>query len=157
VDCGNDESFDIMNSITIELWVKPASFQLEYTSIIGNHNFNYTGWVIEQESTNLNKFRFIYGNGSSWQGTSFNTQLINDKWQHFVVQKDGTIVRHFLNGAQTGTVNVSGDINLNANSLQIGKWSAYNGRYFNGLIDEVRIYNRALSAEEIKRHYEMSK
>jgi hypothetical protein len=31
------------------------------------------------------------------------------------------------------------------------------GAYLNGLLDEVRVYKRALSAEEIKRHYEMSK
>jgi hypothetical protein len=45
-------------------------------------------------------------------------------------------------------------ISKNELDLAIGRWSNVEARYYNGLIDEVRIYNRALSSEEIKAQYQ---
>jgi hypothetical protein len=67
---------------------------------------------------------------------------------------DGSYVYGYFNGIevfkQTQTLNVP----ITSYNLELSHIAS---TAFNGLIDEVRIYNRALSAEEIKRHYEMSK
>ena len=61
---------------------------------------------------------------------------------------DGTVLRIYVNGAQVGTGDVSGSITAGTGSLRIGGNSVW-GEYFGGLIDELRLYSRALSAAEI--------
>ena len=62
---------------------------------------------------------------------------------------DGATLRLYVNGVQVSSVARTGSIATSANPLQIGGDSIY-GQYFQGLIDEVRVYNRALSQAEIQ-------
>ena len=62
---------------------------------------------------------------------------------------DGSTLRFYVNGAQVSSVARTGALMTSSNPLQIGSDSIY-GQYFNGLIDEVRIYNTALSAAQIQ-------
>ncbi len=77
-------------------------------------------------------------------------------WHHIVGTYDGTIMKIYADGELVDSYTVSGSI-ISKPSFPVILGTSQNIYYFNGLIDEVRIYNRALSAEEIKRHYEMSK
>src|SRR5581483_11362428 len=70
-------------------------------------------------------------------------------WTHLAGTYDGTTLRLYVNGTQVGTAAKTGGIAVSTNPLQIGGDSIY-GQYFSGVIDEVRIYNRALSVTEIK-------
>ena len=63
---------------------------------------------------------------------------------------DGSILKIFINGAEISAKSVSGAIAISSNSLRIGGNNVW-GEYFNGLIDEVRIYNKALLASEIQQ------
>ena len=78
------------------------------------------------------------------------TRLQTNKWYHVVVVWDGSLMRSYVNGAldlvddSSGTIASGPDINL---------MISHQSSSFNGIIDEVRIYNRALSAEEIRYHY----
>ena len=62
---------------------------------------------------------------------------------------DNATLRLYVNGVQTSSAAYTGSIATSANPLQIGGDSLY-GQYFQGLIDEVRVYNRALSQAEIQ-------
>ena len=62
---------------------------------------------------------------------------------------DGTTVRLFVNGVQVRTQSAPGAAMTTAGVLRIGGNSVW-GEYFKGLIDEVRIYNRALTVNEIQ-------
>jgi len=151
VDCGVADWFNSLSNVTISLWVKPGSTQLQYADILSAHTYGYT---LEQDSTNNNLFYLSYWNGSTWQGANIKTQLTAGGWQHFVVEKDGTTIRHFVNGIKTAEGSVSGDpVYSSGLKLMISRWSTGGGRYFNGLIDELCIYNRALTAEEISDLY----
>ena len=68
---------------------------------------------------------------------------------YLVETYDGSTLRFYVNGAQVSSVARTGSILTSTNPLQIGSDSIY-GQYFNGLIDEVRIYNTALSAAQIQ-------
>jgi fibronectin type 3 domain-containing protein len=70
-------------------------------------------------------------------------------WTHLAVTYDGAAVRLYVNGGQVGSRVAGGLIQNVTNPLWIGGNQPY-GEYFNGLIDEVRVYNRALSAPEIQ-------
>ncbi len=71
-----------------------------------------------------------------------------NQWSHIATTYDGVNHKLFVNGAQVAAIARSGSLATSANSLSIGANTPW-GEYFSGLIDEVRIYNRALSASEI--------
>ena len=70
-------------------------------------------------------------------------------WTHLALTFDGATLRMFVNGAQVSTRAVTGAAVVTSRALRIGGNSVW-GEYFRGVIDEVRIYNRALAAAEIQ-------
>ena len=62
---------------------------------------------------------------------------------------DGTTLRLYVNGTQVASTAHTGAIATSTNPLQIGGDSLY-GQYFAGLIDDVRVYNTALTATQIQ-------
>ena len=84
--------------------------------------------------------------GSEAAGTS-NIPL--NTWTHLAATFDGGSLRFYVNGSLVRTVARSGAIQTSSSPLRIGGNTIW-GEYFRGLIDEVRIYNRALSATEIQ-------
>src|SRR6185295_18639269 len=69
-------------------------------------------------------------------------------WSHLAATYDGTNLRFYVNGVLVTAKATSGAMPNTANPLRIGG-NAIWGEYFSGLIDEVRVYNRALGAGEI--------
>ena len=73
-------------------------------------------------------------------------------WTHLTLTYNGSVLTLYQNGVAVATTNVSGTLSSGTETLQIGG-SKY-GEYFKGLIDEVRIYSRALSNSEIQTLYQ---
>lgn len=80
--------------------------------------------------------------------------LVDGNWHHVAMTYDGENLRSYIDGSITATNPVSG--NLTGRAAEIGRYLS-NTYVTNGYIDEVRIYGRALSAEEIKAVYDISK
>jgi hypothetical protein len=70
-------------------------------------------------------------------------------WSHVAVTYDGAALRFYVNGVEVGSGSVTGSITTSTNPLQIGGDSFW-GQYFQGLIDEVRVYNVALAPEQVQ-------
>ena len=70
-------------------------------------------------------------------------------WSHLAVTFDGSVVRLFVNGALVGSVGFVGSVPGSSGPLRLGGNSVW-GEWFAGLIDEVRVYNRALTQAEIQ-------
>jgi len=151
VDCGNDESLNITDAITIETWVKPATSQADYAGIVCKPSPNEK-WGLLRDAT---KWRFrvdVGGQPHLVYDDVLSNSYDGNTWVHFVGTYDGETLLFFKDGKQTDSnTTPSGNIDdATANPLHIGNVSAYK---YNGQIDEVRIYNRALSADEIKQLY----
>jgi hypothetical protein len=75
-------------------------------------------------------------------------------WHHIVGTYDGNTIKIFLDGRSNQLTNV-GKINLSTSNLQIGHGYFGGGvsYLFDGLIDDVKIYNAALSTSQIKQNY----
>lgn len=80
--------------------------------------------------------------------------LVDGNWHHVAMTYDGENLRSYIDGSITATNPVSG--NLTGRAAEIGRYLS-NTYVTNGYIDDVRIYGRALSAEEIKAVYDISK
>jgi hypothetical protein len=89
------------------------------------------------------------GANGAWTGRATTTLTSTDlnTWKHAAMTYDGTAVRLYINGALISTAN-GAHTSMNS-PLEFGRWSI-GGEYWNGLIDEVRLYSRALTQAEIQ-------
>jgi hypothetical protein len=144
-------SLDLTTGMTLEAWVYPTA--------LGGGSTN--GWrcvILKQQSSQL--VYALYANSdnnrpsgyvytSSDLGVSGNAQLPLNTWTHLASTYDGAMLRLYANGSQVGSRSLTGSINTSSYPLRIGGNSVW-GEFFAGRIDEVRIYNRALSVAEIQ-------
>lgn len=145
---------DINNRITIGAWIKPDS---SGTYDISNQEQwdggPWTGWRFRQTSSAIT---FKLGDGTSNSYSFSAGNLIINEWNYVVGVWNGTHIIIYINGIEAGNSPKSFIYQGNTGRHYIGKYpgSAY---YYDGSIDDVRIYNRALSAEEIKSLYDSYK
>jgi len=152
VSVGSDSSLNIFDAITIEAWVKTTSNN-EIT-VVGrgtswsDHTINFgveTGYPL-----------FIFANGYSMGDSNIITglQKVNDgNWHHIVGRYDGSTIEVYTDGVyDNGKTKTTKPFSNNDIPTNIGVLGGYN-TYFNGTIDEVKIYDRALSASEIQSSY----
>ncbi|ODS41261.1 hypothetical protein BEH94_04350 [Candidatus Altiarchaeales archaeon WOR_SM1_SCG] len=146
-------SLQITGDITIEAWVKPDNTQGGgFIPVVskgtpgssnGYHLFVHSDNTI-YASIGLNN-RWIY----------YNTPIPIGVWTHVVVANEGTHNKIYINRVLVEETENTGDIGTDSYELQIGGRTLGHpdGGYFNGTIDEVAIYNRALTPDEIQQHY----
>jgi len=96
--------------------------------------------------------------GSAWLTTTdLSATITNNVWTHIFFTKAGAVIRLYKNGVQTNVFTMASATILN-NTLPVRIGADSNaGSPWNGSIDDVRIYNRALSATEVKRLYNMGR
>jgi hypothetical protein len=75
------------------------------------------------------------------------------RWVHLVGTFDGQVMRIYVDGEERGRMDRPGPIKPNEFHLCLGNFEVGHAAHFTGLLDEVKLYNRALSAEEIRAHY----
>jgi len=151
VNCGNDASLDITGSITVEARVKVNSTGLSgYRRILSKREGSEScGYIL---TVNDGTPKFIIGNGSSNVSAVSNIDLETDKWYHILGFWDGIdTIKILVDRIERGSNTVT-SLASSSHSVYIG--SDTDGNYcFDGIIDEVRIYNKALSSEEISDLY----
>jgi hypothetical protein len=151
IDCGNNSSLDITDEITISAWIKYDGNDNE-TIVQKNGSNYYSG------DYNLR----MYGNGLSFglmiegvfMGARTNSLPTAGVWHHCLGTYNGNVMRVYLDMLPGNNLITSGTIDSSPDEhLFIGKRIISPYMFFNGLIDDVRIYNRALSEEEITLLY----
>lgn len=142
------------NDFSLSLWVNPGGSQLAYADIIDwDHGLpDYGNFVIQQENLTLNTYRcFFFSSSSSTSGNAtVPVNLQTGVWQHLAFVKDGSQFHAFLDGVLVGTTTVNSTVFAFNATLTLGGNSDAFTRYFNGQLDEVAIYNTALSASEVR-------
>ena len=135
-------------SFTLSLWVSPSASQNTYADIIDNNHRSAINWVIQQISSTPNQY--AWGPGDGGAGVPFS--LTPNTWQHLAITRDGTnISKVYVNGLLVGSNAAPGQISYDGNqSLRLARWGGGTGRGWNGMMDEVRMFNRDLSAAEVQ-------
>ena len=153
VDCGNHESLNITNAITMEAWIKRASLTGTSLGIIRKQGIAGTPVMIISYSPGyLHHFGFVFSGVVYVDG---GTTLIDDiEWHHLVVTVRKTDASHsavkfYVDGCLGVTRTPAATLQTDSAHLEIGR----RGGYFNGIIDEVKIYSEVLSSAEIRKHY----
>ena len=76
------------------------------------------------------------------------------KWYHVVATYDDKMMRIFVNGEEQASLPRDGAINPSHTNLCIGSYGpGFDRAAFHGVLDEVRLYDRALTPEEVRKHF----
>ncbi|MBN1507132.1 MAG: LamG domain-containing protein [Sedimentisphaerales bacterium] len=145
VDCGNGESLNITDAITLSAWVNTNdASNAEHNPFVakGDHAYAIKHSVDDQIQT------FVYDGG--WRTANYTIDpSFNGEWHHVASTYDGVTLRLYLDGILRATTEYVGSIASTTYNVNIGRNAENADRFYNGLIDEVRIYHGALSPAEI--------
>jgi PKD repeat protein len=138
-------SLDLTTGMTLEAWVYPQGSLSGWRSIVMKEQPTVDAYYLEIVGGIVVGDIFVAG--SVHHIYSPNPIPLN-AWTHMAATYDGSRFRLYVNGVEVANMLQSGPIQTSSSPLRIGG-NAMWGEYFQGIIDEVRIYNRALSAAEI--------
>jgi len=151
LNCGQgvNNSLQLVDSMTFELWIEPDDFLVRrsviYKAYLGEIS------ITQEMSKNIN---FYYGTSLDTQGFSIGGVVANS-WSHIVIVRnlDPSVMKvtRYINGQKIGdTTAYFAQAYASANSFLIGDGYLPS---FKGKLDDIRIYNTALSTSQIKQNY----
>jgi chitodextrinase len=140
-------SLDLSSGMTLEAWVKPTALGSAWRTVILKEQPGQLVYALYANTDTLNPSAHANVSGDHWtRGTG---TLPLNSWSFLSVTFDGTILRLFVDGNQVSEAGVYGAMASSSNPLRIGG-NAIWSEWFQGLIDNVRIYNRALGQAELQ-------
>src|SRR3954468_6694208 len=160
VNVAHSASLALSSGMTLEAWVNPSAnagtgpndgWRTVIMKERAGVGLSYGLYSNDGDSNPSRPAGYIRNNGTDVEATAGPAVPLG-VWTHLAVTYDGTTMRLYVNGVLRNSVTASGGINASTAPLRIGGntvFSVPGTEYFAGLIDEVRIYNRALSAAEI--------
>ncbi|MDB9313691.1 hypothetical protein PN462_11320 [Spirulina sp. CS-785/01] len=129
---------------SVEMWVKPdATDQVSYTGLFSSNNANRTGSSFQIDLDGQGNYRFLHDKGG-WQIGKAATD-----WQHLAVAYDGNTLTAYLDGRKLGSG--AGNLPTEFRYYILGVNRSVD-RFFQGQMEEVRIWKRAISAAEIQQN-----
>ncbi len=153
IDCGADASLGLTGAITLEAWINWEIADNPYfITKVGDSS--HRSYDISGNSDGTAEFR-VGGTACNAVKSTGTTSISGDKWVHLVgVYEPSTYVRLYIDGslAKEETADIPASQCDNGLPWYIGVREGNQG-FFKGVIDEVKIYSRALSADEVQRNY----
>ncbi len=154
-DFGDKSDFENTEGLTIEAWVNAD----RYDNAGGN---NFPSVVDKRYDSQYSLYFNVFGNIVADIDTSvghFNaispTSLSTSEWHHVAFTYDGSNLKVYSDGYLVNSTTATGFIGSGTNNLLVG--AGWNGNFrsffFDGKIDEVSLYNRSLSSDEISHRY----
>ena len=148
VDCGTDSSLDITDEITLSTWINMASrpARNHWSDVLWKDDAYALYLTGEEDTETVLSAYFVLNTGTidTWKDADILLPL--SSWVHVAVTFDGTDAKGYVNGVYDFTKNKAGTIVTDTGSLTIAR---SDDQYFEGSVDDARLYNRALSQEEI--------
>jgi tetratricopeptide (TPR) repeat protein len=140
-----EKAFDISGEITVCCWVNFSSVLNDYSAIVTKGDSAWRLSTAERDSR-------LHTSVNDWQRLMIDgTKAIEPgQWHHIAMVYDGRQACVYIDGKIDACKEWTGGIGQNDYEVFIGENAQERGRYFNGLIDDVRIYNYALSKTEIE-------
>jgi hypothetical protein len=148
VSVNDSASLDLTSGMTIEAWVKPTALT-GWRSVIMKESSNGLSYAIYANDNDPKPAAYVRIAGQSRSDGAGGTAILpTNAWTHLAATYDGSNLRVYVNGVEAGITPVSGLPVTSSLPLRIGGNAAW-GEFFKGVIDEVRVYNRTLSVNEI--------
>ena len=148
VDCGESRALGIGGPITLEVWIKPVRKAHGESLILGEGFNSYVLTYYNGERV----YMYIGGGGNGIRGP-----LKFKQWNHVVATFDGKQMSLWINGRQAASRESKFKHYEPAGRFTIGAKGEPGGEKFQGMLDDVRVYNRAIAGEEAAAHFESEK
>ncbi|RHW76904.1 LamG domain-containing protein [Colwellia sp. RSH04] len=146
VQIADNDLLDLSEALSVSTWIYPESIPGSGLKSIVSKDTNY--------EFHLNPQGEIFW---WWGDNSFSTSGANiaaNNWYHVVITYRDGKQNIYINGVNRGSLSHAGTLPVNSNPLQIGQDQGISSRFFHGRIDEVRIYDYALSSTEVNDVYQ---
>ncbi|MCF7972633.1 MAG: LamG domain-containing protein, partial [Phycisphaerae bacterium] len=143
IDCGNSADFAMTDQVTMAVWMNNPGFVNEWEAIMARGEDSYR--MARNDFANVIEFGMNGPAGGWFAGT---VTVDDGEWHHVACVYDSAMAYIYVDGVEDVSVARTGAFGVSTASLFIGENSGATGRQFGGMLDDVRIYNRALSAGE---------
>ena len=150
LDCGNGPSLQIQDAITISFWFNVVAFENTWEAMLskGDSAYRVSRGDGTGDATHFGISGTTGGGGNGW--FNGNSIVTGGVWHHFAGTYDGAEGRIYIDGALDATTEATGQIDIETDGFWIGNNSQNPDRFLHGILDDVRLYNQALSQAEIR-------
>ncbi|MDD8017219.1 MAG: glycerophosphodiester phosphodiesterase family protein [Bacteroidota bacterium] len=153
VQFNTSPSFDVSSAVSVSVWAKlaylPSELPLAYGALFDSETDNYV--LYEDKGNNQLRFKVSTSNGAARPAIPA-ADVKTGEWIHIVGVYDGTNAMIYLNGVLKGTLPLTGTVNAGQVAM-LGKSSNSSPTYFKGSMDNIQVFNTALSQAEITDMY----
>ena len=147
VTINDSASLNLTTGMTLEAWVNPTTVSSAWRDVIFKSDSLY---YLEATSPTKSDTPAAGGTFSNGKVTTYGTSsLSKNAWTFLTATYNGSNLLLYVNGTQVSSLAHTGNIVTSTNALQLGGDSLY-GEFLSGMIDNVRIYNTALTSAQIQ-------
>lgn len=157
VNCGNNSSLSFgSGAFSISLWIKASTYTF-YDGIIF-HGDPETDHGFYLRRTNSTDIQFLIRNGATYGGLGLCGIMLNNAWQYLTLQLKDNYVEIYRDGIDLGGhVYIASPNTTVSNDNFIIGCDPFSSRHFTGCIENVQVFNRALTASEVLQNYNATK
>lgn len=151
-----DGSLELSSDMSISIWIYPTVVNVSQKIVYKGHSASpWEGWELMINSSGEPMFQTA-DTSANYYSTG-HTAITANQWYHIVAIRSGNNLSMYVNNTLAtwwNTGPIAGTVQDGDAGLFIGT-SNFLGNYFSGYIDDVRIYNKALSAAEVSNLYSL--
>jgi hypothetical protein len=147
VTIADANDLDLTSAMTLEAWVKPAAAAPNWRTILMKERTGGLTYALYGDNAASRPTGYM-SISSSDRSVTGPTALAADTWTHVAVTYGSGTFRLYVNGTEVATAASTGNMAASTGALRMGGNNIW-GEFFTGSIDDVRIYNRALTAAEV--------
>ena len=141
-----------LSAITLSIWVKATNLtDANYRGIIQKGSYSPPGWILMTGEKDWADNAIFFGwYNNTWNNTQDHVKIPSNEWAHYIVTYDGNFTKIYRNNALMSVFGAKG-LNLNNEQpIQIGaRYPSALSKGWEGAIDEVKIWKKALNLDEI--------
>ena len=145
VEIAADAALEPTSEFSIAMWVRTDPVTGLQLLMDSTHGTGQAGWALQLTSGRAD---LAYGNGSSFPNVSSTSRIDDGGFHHVAAVFDGMNLLMYIDGTLENTVSYTGTPLPSARNFRIGRHATLN-RNFTGAIDEVHLYNHAISQSQI--------
>jgi prepilin-type N-terminal cleavage/methylation domain-containing protein len=157
----DSDALDITRTLSLEVWLLRSADQNGYEGLISKFRWwpgAQRAYQLMIEPLDRISFHLSSDGGSGTEVILRSAGAVKlNAWTHVVATYDGTAMRLYVNGSPSGSLAYGGGIAATDAPLTFGASGGGGSQYFAGVLDSARIYDYALSAEQVQAHYQVAR
>jgi len=146
----NSDDFNIGDGFTIEAWIYASQWRAEAwqgTIVSKDLPGPDSGYAFRAGKNGT--LSFVVSAAGSWQEIQSDPFMNSNQWYHVAAVKNDDKIQIYVNGGLVGTNTITAEPSSNNTAIKIGTSTGFPGRYWDGFIDEVRIWNIARTPQQL--------